>query len=86
MMHSSEWTLKYDEAKVENVARGCSPGATFSATGHHISVSHERPCFICFVVWPTNHKLKIVYRLKTVAKASIVCHLKMHTDLITLPG
>jgi len=41
MMHGSEWTLKYDEPEVENVARGHSPGATFSTKGHHISVSHE---------------------------------------------
>ena len=30
MMYGSEWTLKYDEPEVENVARG----------------RHERPCFI----------------------------------------
>ena len=30
MMHGSEWTLKYDEPKVENIARGHSPSATFS--------------------------------------------------------
>ena len=29
MMHGSEWTLKYDEPEVENVARGRSPSATF---------------------------------------------------------
>ena len=40
-VHGSEWTLKYDEPEVENVARGHSPGATFSTKGHHISVSHE---------------------------------------------
>ena len=54
MMHGSEWTLKYDEREVENVALGLCPSATFSTEGHHISVSHERPCFICFVVWPTT--------------------------------
>jgi len=26
MMHGSEWTLKYDEPEVENVARGLRPG------------------------------------------------------------
>jgi len=30
MMRGSEWTLKYDEPEVENVARGRSPSATFS--------------------------------------------------------
>jgi len=30
MMHGSEWTLKYDEPEVKNVARGRSPSATFS--------------------------------------------------------
>ena len=52
MMHGSEWTLKYDEPEVENVARGHSPSAsaTFSTKGHHMSMSHERPCFIGFVV------------------------------------
>jgi len=29
-------TFKYDEPEVENVARGRSPGATFSTEGHHI--------------------------------------------------
>ena len=33
---SVEWTLKYDEPEVENVARGRSPSATFSTEGHHI--------------------------------------------------
>ena len=54
MMHGSEWTLQYDEPEVENVARGRSPSATFLTGGHHIPMSHERPCFICFVVWPTT--------------------------------
>ena len=48
MMHGSEWTVKYDEPEVENVARGHSPSATFSTEGHHISVSHERQCFMFF--------------------------------------
>jgi len=42
MMHGSEWTLKYDEPEVENVARGRSPSVTFLAEGHHIFTSHER--------------------------------------------
>jgi len=45
---------KYDGHEVENVARGRSPSATFSTEGHHIWMSHERPCFICCVVWPTT--------------------------------
>jgi len=60
MMHVS-MTLKYDEPEAENVARGRSPSATFS-TEAHVSMSHERPCFICFVVWPaTSLKLYIVF-------------------------
>ena len=43
---------KYDEPDVENVAWGLSPSATFSTKGRHIWMSHERPCFIGFVVWP----------------------------------
>ena len=50
MMHGSEWTLKYGEPEVENVARGRSLSATFATEGHHISMSHERSYFICFVV------------------------------------
>jgi len=46
-------TFKYDKPKVENVAQGHSPSATFSTEGHHIWMSHKRSCFICFVVWPT---------------------------------
>jgi len=62
MMHGSEWTMKYDEPEVENVARGRSPSAAFSTDGHHISMSHRLPCFICFVVWPiTSSKLYIVF-------------------------
>ena len=30
MMHGSEWTLKYDEPKVENVTPGRSPSVTFN--------------------------------------------------------
>jgi len=52
MMHGSEWTLKYDESEVENVARGRSPSATFSTEGHRISMSHERLCLTCFVAPP----------------------------------
>jgi len=33
MMHSSEWTLKYDEPETENVTRGRSPSATFTTEG-----------------------------------------------------
>ena len=29
-----------------------SPHVTFSNEDHHIWMSHEWPCFICFVVWP----------------------------------
>jgi len=87
MMHGSEWNMKYDEPEVENVARGRSPSATFSIEGHLISMSHERPCFICFVVWPTTSlKLYIVFWDGGETRVSIVCQLKMHTDLITVRG
>jgi len=72
-----EWTLKYDEPKVEH----------FPTEGHHILMSHERPWFICFVVWPTTSlKLCIVFWDGGETRVSIVCHLKMHTDLITVRG
>ena len=54
-------TCKYDEPEVENVARGRSPNVTFSTSIHHISMSHERPCFMCFVVFPTAN-LKLLWR------------------------
>jgi len=31
MMHGSEWTLKYGEPEVQNVAHGSSPSATFQS-------------------------------------------------------
>jgi len=33
MMHGSEWTLKYDEPEIENVALELHPRATFSTSG-----------------------------------------------------
>ena len=45
-------TSRYDEPEVENVARGCSPSATFSTEGHHIECRTNETFFICFVVWP----------------------------------
>jgi len=66
-------TWKYDEPEVENVTRGCSPSVTFlrphvtfSTEGRHISLSHERLCVICFVVWPTTRILN--YKWLTVVK------------------
>jgi len=50
VMHGSEWTLKYDDPQLKM----SHESATFSTEGHHISMSHERPCFLCFVVWPTT--------------------------------
>jgi len=62
MTHASEWTIKYDEPKIENVALRLHPCATFSTEGHRISMPQERMCFICFVVWPsTSLKLYIVF-------------------------
>jgi len=56
-------TLNYDKPEVENVAFGLCPCATLSNEGHHISMSHQWLCFICFVVWPTTSlKLHIVFR------------------------
>jgi len=83
---SGHWN-NYDEPEVENVAQGRSPSATFSTEGHHISMSHERPCFICFVVWPTTSlKLYIVFWDGSETRVSVVRHLKMHTYLITVRG
>ena len=87
MLGSSEWTLKYDEPKVENVTRGRCLSVTFSAEGHHISVLHKRLCFICFVVWSTTGlKLYIIFWDGGETRVSIVCRLEMHTDLITVRG
>ena len=70
VMHGSEWTLKYDEPEVENVAR-----------------TTVFRMFVCFVVWPTTG-LYIVFwdGSETRDDIAIVCHLKMHTDLITVRG
>ena len=46
-MHGSKWILKYDEPEVEMSHEGC-------ALVRHISMSHKRPCSICFFVWPTT--------------------------------
>jgi len=74
MMHGSECDIEIWWPSVENVAHGRS-------------MSQERPCFICFVVWPTTGlKLHIVSwdGGETRVSRPIVCHLKMHTDLISL--
>ena len=52
MVVSGTW--KYDEPEVENVTRGRSLSVTFSTEGRPISMSYERLCVICFVVWPTT--------------------------------
>jgi len=52
--------------EVENVTLGLRPRVTFSTLGRHISLSHERRCVICFVVWPTTRILN--YEWLTVAK------------------
>jgi len=57
---------KYDEPEVENVTRGRSPSVTFSTERRHISISHERLCVICFVVWPITRILN--YKWLPVAK------------------
>jgi len=63
------------------------PRATFLTQGNHISMSHERPCFICFVVWPTTSlKLYIAFWDGGETRVSIACHVKMHTDVITVRG
>jgi len=63
------------------------PRATFLTQGNHISMSHERPCFICFVVWPTTSlKLYIAFWDGGETRVSIACHVEMHTDVITVRG
>ena len=53
----------------------------------HEGASHKRLCVMCFVVWPTtNLKLYIVFWDSGETRVSIVCHLKMHTVLITVRG
>jgi len=86
MIHDSEWTLKYDEPEVEMSHGGAA------------RVRHFRPSVIifhcrtndrasCFVVWPTTSlKLYIVFGDCGETRVSIVCHLKMHTDLVTVRG
>ena len=65
----------------------CALVRHFQPRVHHISMSHERPCFICFVVWPTTSlKSYIVFWDGGETRVSIVSHLKMHTDLITVRG
>ena len=54
MMQGSEWTLKYDEPKVENVH-------IFNRGSSYFDVVRTT-CFICFVVWPTTSlKLYIIF-------------------------
>jgi len=53
MMHGIDWTLKYDEPEVENVARRCSPSGTFLTEDHHILMLHERP----YTLGPTSYVL-----------------------------
>jgi len=77
MMHSSEWTLKYDEPETENVTRGRSPSATFTTEGSsYINVA--RTTVLHMFCRMTSHWLKIVYRLLRggETRVSIVCHQK----------
>jgi len=46
--------MKIWRPEVEHVTRGRSPSLTSSTEGRLISMSHERLCVICFVVWPTT--------------------------------
>ena len=46
-------TFKYDEPRLKMSYEG--QPRSFSTDSHHIWMSHERSCFICFVVWPTTH-------------------------------
>ena len=52
MTHGSEWDMEIWRPEVKDVTWGRSPSVTFSTEGRHISMSHERLCVICFVVWP----------------------------------
>ena len=59
MMHGSEWTLKYDEPKVETVAREWSQIAIFATSGSSYFNVHSLSCIICimfvFYDWPFPH-------------------------------
>jgi len=62
MMHGSESDIEIWWTRGWNVTRERRTCATFSTEDHRISMSHERPCFICFVVWSTySLKLYIVF-------------------------
>jgi len=50
--------------EVEHVTRGRSPSVTSSTEGSPISMSHELPCVICFVVWPTWFAYKMAAFLR----------------------
>ena len=54
MTDGSEWDMEIWRPEVEHVTRGRSPSVTSSTEGRPISMSHEVPCVICFVVWPTS--------------------------------
>ena len=59
---SAAWpsrSLKAETSHSQTLYRRCTvvsttSSATFSTDSHHIWTSHKRPCFICFVVWPTT--------------------------------
>jgi len=49
-MHASECDIQLCYHKVHMSAAGQSPSVDISTEGQHISISHELPCFICFVI------------------------------------
>ena len=61
MVVSGTW--KYDDPRLY-VTQGRSPSVTCSTEGRPISMSHERLCVICFVVWPTRFAYKMAAFLR----------------------
>ena len=53
MMHGSECDIEIWCTWGSKCRLRAQPKCDISTEGHHILMSHKRPCFICFVVWPT---------------------------------
>ena len=57
MTDGSECDMEIWRPEVEHVTQVRSLSVTGSTEGRHKSTSHELPCVICFVVWPTTRIL-----------------------------